>query len=209
MKVLVLGAAGKTGRAVVDRAKAAGHEVTAFVHHAEGYDAPDGVAVRDGESTDPAAIATAVAGQDAVIDTIGGKTPYKRTSLEADTARAVITAMRDRGVRRLLVTSMTGVGDSLANMPLSQRPLLVTFLRAAKPDKTAMEHAVSASGLDWTIVRPAVLTDKEATGDVRVYTADSREKAHTVTRGDLAAFLVAQLTSDDHLGRSATIANRR
>ena len=43
MKVLVVGAAGKTGRAVVDQAIKAGHEVTAFVHR-DGYDVP-GVAV--------------------------------------------------------------------------------------------------------------------------------------------------------------------
>ena len=109
MKVVVFGAAGKTGRAVVDQAKAAGHTVTAFVHNADDYDVPD-VEVREGDATDPAAVDAALAGQDAVIDTIGGKTPYKATTLESSVARAILNDdpaageirvyTPDRGTRR-------------------------------------------------------------------------------------------------------------
>ena len=207
MKVTVVGAAGKTGRAVVDQAKAAGHEVTAFVHDADGYTVPD-VHVREGDATDPAAMDAAVAGQDAVIDTIGGKTPYKHTTLESSAAETIIASMRRNGVGRLVVTSMIGEGDSTANTPFYARILLATFLRGATPDKAGMEKAVDASGLDWIIVRPAILSDDPATGDVRVYRPDTGEKAHTITRGDLASFLVAQLTTDEHLQRAVTVANR-
>lgn len=71
-----------------------------------------------------------------------------------------------------------------------------------------MEAAVRASGLDWVITRPAVLNDRAATGDVRVLSASSGEKAKALTRLDLAAFLVAQLTGDDHLRQAVTLANR-
>lgn len=70
-----------------------------------------------------------------------------------------------------------------------------------------MEAAVEASGLDWVIVRPAILSDDPATGDLRTYSADTDEKAHKITRGDLAAFLVDQLSSDEHLRQAVTIAN--
>ena len=76
MKVLVIGAAGKTGRAVVQKALEAGHEVTALVHSPGGV-FPHGVDVRAGDARDPQTMDTAVAGQDAVIDTVGGKTPYR------------------------------------------------------------------------------------------------------------------------------------
>ena len=207
MKVLVVGAAGKTGRAVVDRAKAAGHQVTAFVHDATGYDVP-GVRVYAGDAADPRAVDAAVAGQDAVIDTIGGRTPYKQTTLETSAAKTIIGAMQRNDVRRLVVTSTIGEGDSVANTPFYDRILLATLLRGATPDKAAMEKEVEASGLEWIITRPAILTDKPATGDVHVYRPDTGEKAHTITRDDLAAFLVAQLTSDEHLRHAVTIANR-
>ncbi len=207
MKVLVVGAAGKTGRPVVERAVKEGHEVTAFVRSAGGYDVP-GVEVRAGDATDMAAMEAAIMGQDAVIDTVGGKTPYKHTTLEASVATTIVAAMQPHGVRRLVATSMVGEGDSAASTPFYVKILLATFLRGATPDKAKMESAVSGSDLDWVITRPAVLTGKPATGDVRIFSAGNRDKAHSITRSDLAAFLVAQLTSDDHLRQAVTIANR-
>ncbi len=207
MKVLVVGAAGKTGRAVVEQALKAGHQVTALVHSDNGYDV-GGVAVRVGDASDPETAAAAVTGQDAVIDTVGGKTPYKHTTLETSVATTIVAAMRDHDVRRLVVTSSLGVGDSTANTPLSTKIAVATFLRGSTPDKAGMEAAVRSSGLDWVITRPAILTDKPATGDVRVFSANSRDQAHSITRADLATFLVAQLTSDNHLQEAVTIANR-
>ena len=206
MKVLVVGAAGKTGRAVVEQAVAAGHEVTAFVHSAEGYAVP-GVAVRAGDASDATAMGAAVAGQDAVIDTVGGKTPYRRTTLETSVAEAIVAAMQRQGARRLVVTSSIGVGDSSRNTTPPVKVVVATFLRGSTRDKAGMESAVRVSGLDWIITRPAVLNDKPATGDVRVLSAESGEKAAAITRADLAVFLVAQLTSDDHLHQAVTLAN--
>ncbi|WP_460586200.1 NAD(P)-dependent oxidoreductase [Hymenobacter arcticus] len=205
--MLVIGAAGKTGRAVVEQAVAAGHHVTAFVHHATEYTAPANVRVVEGDAADSAAMDAAVLGQEAVLDTIGGKTPYKVTTLEPSAAHAIIAAMQHHGVRRLVVTSMLGVGESIANAPFYERLLVATFLRGADQDKTAMEGAVEASELDWVILRPAILTDAPATGQVRVFEAETGENAHQITRADLAAFMVAQLTTDEHLHQAVTIAN--
>ncbi len=205
MNVLVVGAAGKTGQLVVEQALAAGHRVTAFVHRAATYPRTD-VRVVEGEATDREAMAAAVRGQDAVLDTIGGKTPYKATTLEADAACAIIAAMRDHDVRRLVVTSMQGVGDSGANSTWLLRLLVATFLRGANKDKAAMEAAVAASGLDWVILRPAILGDDPAQGNVKIFSAKTGEKAHKIARADLAAFMVALLATDEHLGQTLTIA---
>ena len=206
MKVLVIGAGGKTGRAVVEQALAAGHEVTAFVHSAEGYDVPT-VRVVTGDAADEAAMDNAVRGQDAVLDTIGGKTPYKDTTLESSVAATIIASMQRNGVRRLVVTSMLGVGDSKANAPIYARLLVSTFLRGADKDKAAMEAAVESSNLDWVILRPAILTDGDATGNVQVYGIDTDEKAHKITRADLASFMIARLTGSEYLHQTVTIAN--
>ncbi len=206
MKILVIGAAGKTGTAVVERAVAAGHEVTAFVRKADGYKGPN-VRVIEGDATDSAVIEKAVAGQDAVLDTIGGKTPYKATTLEESAARTIIASMQRNGVRRLVVTSMIGEGESEANATIYERLLVATFLRGADKDKAAMESAVEASDLDWVILRPALLSDDPATGNVRVFPAESGDKAHKITRADLAAFMIAQLSNNEHLRQAVTIAN--
>ena len=206
MKVLVFGASGKTGRAVVEHALAAGHEVTAFVREAsEGSLA--GVRVAQGDATSCPDVDSAMQGQEAVIDTIGGKTPYKATDLESSAASTIIASMRAHGVRRLLATSMLGVGESKENAPVYERLLVATFLRGADKDKSAMEAEVRRSDLDWTILRPAILTDDPAKGDVRVYAEGTDEKAHKITRADVAAFLVEQLASDAYVHQAIAIAN--
>lgn len=207
MKILVIGAGGKTGRAVVEQAVAAGHEVTAFVRNASKYDAAANVRVVEGDAADSAAMNRAVLGQDAVIDTIGGKTPYKATTLESSAAKTIIKAMQQNGVPRLVVTSMLGVGESKANATVFLRLLVATFLRGANKDKAAMESAVKASGLDWVILRPAILNDETATGNVRVFDAETGEKAHKITRTDLASFIIARLSGSEYLHQAVTVAN--
>ncbi len=207
MKVLVIGAAGKSGRAVVEAALSAGHQVTALVHTIGEYQ-PANITVIEGDATDAGDMEKAIAGQDAVIDTIGGKAaPWKTTSLERTAAAAIILAMQKHGVRRLVVISMIGEGDSIANVPIYERFLLPTFLRGEGKDKEAMESTVRASGLDWIIVRPPFLTDGSATGHIQIFDASTDEKAHTITRADLAAFMVAQMSNDEHLHRAVTIGN--
>ncbi len=198
MNVLIFGANGKTGQAVVKRAIAAGHQVTAFVRNSEQNDVPD-VKLAKGDATNQADVDAAMQGQEAVVDTIGGKTPYKDTDLESSAAATIIASMKTNGVRRLIATSMLGVGDSKENAPFYERLLVATFLRGADKDKSAMEAEVAASGLDWTILRPAILTDDEATGDVRVFPEGADEKAHKITRADVAEFMVQQLSATNYL----------
>lgn len=206
MKILVIGAAGKTGRAVVEQAAAAGHEVTAFVRKAGEYNV-EGVRVVEGDAADSVAMNQAVTGQDAVIDTIGGKTPYKKTTLERSAARSIIKAMQQSGVPRLVVTSMLGVGESKANATIFVRLLVATFLRCTDNDKAAMERAVKASDLDWVVLRPAILNDETATGNVRVFDSETGEKAHKITRADLAAFMLARVSGSEYLHQAVTVAN--
>ncbi|RZL16665.1 MAG: SDR family oxidoreductase [Hymenobacter sp.] len=206
MKVLVIGAGGKSGQLVVERALAAGHTVTALVHNAGEYKAPAGTQVLAGDATDAATVARAVAGQDAVIDAIGGHTPFLTTHLEETTAKAVATAMQQQGVRRLVVISVLGAGDSKEQATFFYEKLLMpTFLHGALPDKEAMEAAVKQSNLDFVLVRPPFLSDDPATGSVHIVTGEN--KAHKITRADLAQFLVDQLTSDTYLGQAVTVTN--
>jgi putative NADH-flavin reductase len=207
MKVLVIGAAGKTGSAVVERALAAGHDVTAFVHTVGGSSPDPRVRVVEGDATDRSAVESAMLGQGAVIDTIGNKNPLKAATLEASTAATITASMQSSGVRRLVVISMIGEGESEANTNWWQHLALSTLLRGEMKDKAAMEATVDASGLEWIIVRPPFLNDDPATGKIRVLSGETGETAHKLTRADLAAFMVDQLSSDEHLRKAVAIAN--
>ncbi len=203
MRILILGASGRTGRLVVQEALRAGHEVTAFCHDLQDFGS--GVRVVTGDSTNAADVERAMTNQDAVIDAVGETQPYKETDLEAKTARNVLNAMRLKFVNRLIVISMLGVGDSDAQTPfLYEHILLPTSLRGGAKDKAAMETAVKEAGLDFVIVRPALLSDADQKTPLRLIEG---EKAHTTGRTDLARFLVRQLVDDTNLGRAVVVAN--
>ena len=207
MNVLVLGASGKTGSLVVERALAKGYAVTALVRDEGKLDIKDKVRVVNGDATIAGDVLKAVEGADAVIDTIGGSAPYKDTTLERSACHNVIEAMKARNVRRLVVISMMGIGSSSEQTPFWYEHLLMpTFLRGSTKDKTAMESEVDGSGLDFVIARPPVLKDDLATGSVKVLAPG--ETGHQITRADLAQFLVDQLESDQYLGQAVTVVNR-
>ena len=206
MKVLVLGGSGKTGSLVIERALAKGHEVTALVRDGSEFKQENARVVR-GDATDREDVLKAVEGNEAVIDTIGGSTPYKDTTLERTAAHNVIEAMQAKNIRRLIVISMMGLGTSRTQAPFWYEHLLMpTFLRGSTKDKAALEQEVSGSALDFVIARPPILKDDPATGSVMVLDGD--EKGHEITRADLANFLVDQLESDEYVGRAVTVVNR-
>ena len=205
MNVVVFGAGGKTGRLVVERALDAGHSVTVFVHDAS-KPQPAGVRVVSGDAEDAAAVRGVMVGQHAVLDALGGKTPYKETELERNAAHNIVSAMQAEGARRLVVVSMLGIGDSKEHAPFWYEYLMQpTFLRGADKDKTAMEGEVQTSGLEYVIVRPPILSDDAAVGPIKVITGDA--VAHKITRADLAQFLVEQLESDTYVGKAVVVAN--
>lgn len=205
MNVLIFGASGKTGKLTVERALAAGHAVTVFLHTPG--DQPAKVRVLTGDAADPEAVRNAVADQDAVIDSIGGKTPYKATDLETTAARNIVAAMQKERVRRLIVVSMMGIGNSLEQAPFWYHYLLMpTYLHGATQDKTAMEAAVTAGGLDFVIARPPVLSDDPAQGSYTIIPAPAT--AHKITRADLAQFLVDSLIQNQYLGQAVVVANK-
>jgi putative NADH-flavin reductase len=205
MKVLVLGAGGKTGTLVVDRILAKGHQATVLVRDSTKLERSD-VNVVIGDATVPGDVLRAMNGIDAVIDTIGGSTPYKDTTLERKAAQNTIEAMQAEHVKRLIVVSMMGIGSSREHTPFWYEHLLMpTFLRGSTKDKEAMEQEVNASGLEFVIARPPLLKDDPSTGNVTVLEDDAT--GHQITREDLANFMVDQLESGQYLRQAVTVVN--
>jgi putative NADH-flavin reductase len=195
LNLLIVGANGKTGRALVQQSCELGHNVTALVHHAPSQPM-HGARILQGDARDVELLDSAVTGQQAIIDTVGTRKPFLKTTLETDVARSLIAAMQHHSVRRVVAVSSIGVGDSIVNMPALYRPLIPMFFRGAMPDKAGMEAQFRSSGLEWTIVRPAGLTDGPITDAVRIVTPDSRRHVRRISRADLSAFILQHLA--DH-----------
>jgi nucleoside-diphosphate-sugar epimerase len=148
MRITVFGATGGTGRHVVEQALEAGHQVTAVVRDPARLPVPprDGLTVATARLDDRAAVQQVVTGADAVVDALGARGTGPTTFRE-DTARIVTAAMRDAGVRRLVVVSASGAhttGDSLP-IRLLVKPLLGWMLRHQFADMRAMEEVVHAN----------------------------------------------------------------
>jgi hypothetical protein len=116
--------------------------------------------------------------------------------------------MQHHHVRRLIAISSIGVGDSIANVNLLFRLLIPLFFRGAMPDKEGMEAQVRSSNLDWTIVRPAGLTDAPATGDIHRIFPSSRRHVFRIARADVAAFILTQLEQGTSFRQTIAIATR-
>ena len=205
MNIVVFGATGGTGRAVVEQAVRAGHQVTAVVRHAGSLAETPGLRVAVVPDWDrPVELDQAVRGQDAVISALGtaAKGPV---SVCTDGVRAIIGAMSRTSVRRVVVVSAHGAGES-HDHSLYSLALWATLADKMR-DKEAMEDLVRASDLDWTIVRPPALKDRPRTSSYRTGTEVKIRLTSWISRADLADFLLREATAPAYLRQAPRIAS--
>lgn len=158
MKLFLLGATGRTGINVIDLALARGHQVTAFVRSPEKIARKDaGLRVVKGNPLDKAELAAALPGHDAVISALGPRPgeAFKPHTLMADGAAALVPAMVQAKVRRLLLVSAASL--------FPMKGLFFAFLRFLFrhiiKDLKESEKIVKESDLDWTLARPPRLVE--------------------------------------------------
>lgn len=113
MNLTVFGATGKTGIEVITQALEHGHEVTVMVRDAGRLPSfSRSIAVITGTLNNPETVKSAIQGQDAVICTLGARELYKNSGVRTMGTRAIIAAMKETGVKRLVVMSSLGIGES-------------------------------------------------------------------------------------------------
>jgi putative NADH-flavin reductase len=209
MRLTIFGASGKTGRHLLEQALAAGYDVTAVVRD------PTRLPLRHQRLTvvtadvlDPAAIAPAVAGADAVLSALGPQRPRNRSSIMSAATASILEAMRATGTSRLVVISAAPVASDDHGTTLPQRllarPLLRALLGGLYADLATMEDTVRRSGVDWTILRPPWLFDGPRTGSYRQAKDANLRGGYRISRADLAEAILASLDDPDTV--KATIA---
>ncbi|MEV1002262.1 NAD(P)H-binding protein [Nonomuraea sp. NPDC050202] len=194
MKILVIGSTGRTGRHVLAQGVERGHEITAFARRPELLAGSTGLAaVHQGDACDPAAVRAAVRGQDAVIAAVGG----------SQIARTLIDAMRESGVRRLVMTSSRSVPATRPRLPVT---LAWLFFRAAYADLARAEGMLQVSGLDWSIARGTMLTGKPGAGRVHIdFEANATGGAMQLSRADYAMALLDTAEDPSLIGKALGI----
>ena len=215
MQLLVVGATGGTGKQAVNQALERGYSVTAFVRDPTrlGIQHPN-LTVLTGNVLNPETLLPAVRRQDAVLCSLGGRPsldgPGQQDHSVSEGTKNLMEAMRLAGVRRLLVVSSLGVGDSYAGAPIFSKLFIKTFLSGPIAEKEVQEQAIRESKLDWLIARPTRLLNGKATGTYKVaeHMDFSAFNMPRINRADVAAFLLDQLTSDQYLHKAVTITNK-
>lgn len=207
MRMVVFGAAGKTGRLVVGRALAAGHEVRAFVRDASKLGGEgERLEVMLGDVMDAGRVDEAVADADAVVSALG-HTKTSAKDVQTVGTRNIVGAMGRHGVRRLVSLTGAGVRDPKDEPGLFDRAI-VTLLGLVQRDvlEDARGHAevIASSGLEWTVVRAPMLTDGKETGSYNTGYV-GRESGTKISRADVADFMVRQITDETYLGKSPMV----
>ncbi|MDB4927571.1 MAG: flavin reductase [Myxococcaceae bacterium] len=204
MKVLVIGATGATGKAAVQKLLARGDEVTAFARKpADVTETHARLRTAQGDARDLASLERALEGQDAVLAAFGPRALGK-DDLQEVFARNLIAAMKKRGVQRLVNLSAWGSGDSRPHMTFVFKLIRHTILKNVFDDKERGEELLAASDLDVTNVRPGRLVNEPARGGARASLQPDGLKP-TMTREDLAAFMVDELHANAWVRKSPLI----
>lgn len=206
-KILVLGATGGTGRLIVSQAVARGYDVAALVRSPEKARDLIGAKLLAGDARDEAAIRKALEGRDAVISSLGTPaSPFREVTLLSTATRALVAAMKSAHVARLVCITGMGAGDSAGHGGfLMDRLVLPLLLRNVYADKDRQEALIRQSGLDWVLVRPSVLNDKPQRDAVRAMTDLSAFHGGSISRADVASFVLDQAQGDTWLRQAPLI----
>ena len=203
MRVVVFGATGGTGLQLVKQALEAGHQVTALVRpHTKFPMQHERLRILQGDVLDPACVDAAVTGQDAVLSALGTNQRGPVT-ICADGLKSILTAMTTHGVRRLVAISAYGAADSHhRNLYTSS---LWTFMKQKMIDKERMEVLIKQSDVDWTVVRPAALTDRPRAQRYHTGTDLYMKIRSKISRADVADFMLRQLTDTTYVHKAPAI----
>lgn len=206
-----MGASGRTGRVFTRFALAHGHEVTAFVHDPARFrmKAPR-LTVAYGDARTPTDVAAAATDQEAIVSLLAPRGVDRRTGdIYLEGTRNLIAAADASGIRRLLVVSAEGAGVNPKELPPTYRYILkIPVVARLYPDIAAMElELMTRNDLDWTLVRPAVLTSERARGTYREAVGDVVPDGLRLSRADLAAFLLRVLERGEYVRQRVAVAH--
>jgi uncharacterized protein YbjT (DUF2867 family) len=199
MRILIFGATGATGSHLVDQALERGHRVSAFVRDPLRLTRNDPALLSvAGDVMDPATVEPALQGQDAVLCALGtmpeAKPDLPRRQPQVPVCsvgtRHIIDAMLHHGVRRIVVETSAGIGDSRRTGRFGAAAIIRLFLREVMADKERQEATLRASAVDWTIIRPVRLSDAARSGRVRSGDAIAWGLMSKIARADVAALML-------------------
>ncbi|MFO1219375.1 MAG: NAD(P)H-binding protein [Burkholderiaceae bacterium] len=189
----IIGASAGVGALCVRLALNRGHRIRTLSRRVEGLPRHAGLEAIQGSATDVQALRRALQGAEAIVVTLGTGMDRKPTTLYSDFGRALLQLQPELGSTPIQILTGFGAGDSAAYQGPVARLLFRLLLRAVYENKTALEEMVQASSLNWSLVRPGLLTNAATAEPAHVQTDyHPGMKVGAVSRRAVARFLIEQ-----------------
>ena len=206
MKLLILGGTGPTGEQLVKQALEKSHTVTVLardpskvkISHAN-------LTVVKGDVLDAAIVTKTIKDKEAVLSVLGTGKSLKSSNLMTNAVKNIIQGMKAANVTRLILQSAFGVGETYKQASLIQKFVFKTFLRDIYADKIKADALIHHSSLDWTLVFPVLLTKGPLTGDCTAGEVLPMTGMPNISRADVAAFELEQLTDKQFLRKDVIV----
>ena len=197
-RILVMGASKGIGLETVQKAIDSRYLVRAFARSA--YDIGLNHSELEkfrGNALDHEDVCEALKYVDVVVQTlgIGLRELFAPVSLFSEATKLLLLAMKSSGVKRLICITGFGAGDSSQSISAFQRLPFDAVFGRAYADKTFQEYLIKSSDLDWTIVRPGVLTGNFCAGRYQAFDNPKDWRNGIIARSDVADFCIKQITN--------------
>lgn len=206
MKIVIFGASGHIGRILVSQALNNGYNVTAFVRNPKSIVIKNkNLSIHVGDIGNYEQVADAIKGNEVVISVLGNRTGsvvFKSTTVISEGLENIIRAMKQHKVKRLLFITSFGLNKS---MFLPQKIFIRIVLRNIFAEMPRQEKMISQSGLDYTIVRPARLTDESSVGEYNAAEDLYIGPFSHISRTAVADFLLKEIESKKFLHKTVTL----
>jgi putative NADH-flavin reductase len=202
MRILIIGATGGTGREIVKQALERGHQVVALARNPTKITTQhERLRVVRGDVMDSASLDAAMEGCDAVVCALGHKRWLGPSKILSEGTRNIVRAMEKHGVKRMVVESALGVGDSIGRLGVYYTLFTIPFILPFYwYDKGRQERVVRESALEWVIVRPGQLTNGRKRGTYKHGpNVGNYLWSVSISRADVADFMLNQLAETPYL----------
>lgn len=216
MKILLFGATGRTGKLILKKALEDGHKVTAIVRDKTRVQEP-GADLVQGTPYDKETVLTTIKGCDAVISTLNVSrttdNPWAKLRSPKDfmsrSIQNALEGMKENNVKRIVVLSTLGAGDSKDKMPkLFNLFISMTNIKYAFKDHTRQEEILAQSDSDWTVIRLPMLTSDEGENEIIVNMGDGTRLNKNINRETVARFILNILNEDKYFRKNIAISNK-
>lgn len=218
MKILILGSTGRLGRHLVDEATKRGYDIHLLVRDSNKIDKNQGnITVFEGLPTDKTVLKTAMQGCEAVLSALNisrtSDFPFAPLRTPKDflskTAETLIELIPLTTVKHAIIVTAQGTNETKKDIPSWFRWIIDhTNVKYPYLDHEKQEILFKNSQVLWTIVRPVGLTNSLQSKEIQTSLRNTPKPSLTISRLDVAKFMLEELALPRFLGKMVTVSNQ-